>query len=289
MSQNVGWIKQHRSMLYKFSENKRLNSELWLVYHYLTQKAAFDDMIDLNKGQVKLSARDIQRDFLPQFNHVKLSRMLNKLAEDGSIKLTPLKNKKSGYLIEICQYDQFYGKNDQNQCNTSVTEVLHKCNEEKCSYIEERKKKKKEELNTLPDTDEQCRDPFDEIILDDQPNKTKKAKKEKPIGKSVAVINAYREAFYERYQSDPIIDASVRRQACTLVDRVGQELAENVVRFYLTHNDRWYLKKAHEFKFCLADCKKLCLEMEKNCYITDDSVNNFLNREKSRANSRFRI
>jgi hypothetical protein len=322
MTQSQGWIKILRNIRYKFSHNQSINYDLWNLYVFLYEKAAWDDTRELNKGQLKINVSQIKEEWMFHLYVTKIHRLLERLQNDGYIKMTKLsKINQQGYLIEICHYDQFVTQNEENlcetsvkrvsndcettsevndvesldnrcaeneQCETSVKRVSNDCETSGCSYIEERKKNKNEELNTTTAADEQHRTVDDDLILDDQSKKTKKPKKEKPIGKSVAVINAYQEAFFERYHDNITIDAAMRKQACLLIDRVGQEDAVNVVKFYLTHNDRWYLKKAHDIKYCLLDCKKLCLEMRRDLYITDESITNYLNNAKAKS-GKFRV
>jgi hypothetical protein len=313
MAQNLGFIKLQRSLLNSFSDDKKLNSELWLLYHYLVQIAAYDDMREVCRGQIKTKTIQIIQDFFPHWYAKKMLRRLHELQNLGFIKITVLDEyKQSQYLIDICQYDNLYGKSDEKSCPISVSQVSDKCLIENndnhqeslgnyhakktscpisvskvsdkclsppCSYyIEERKEELRiknnldEGVNPSPKVDEQ-------IIKVDK-------KKTKQKGKSKPVINAYQEAYLERYNVEALITPKVRTQACFIADQIPAEEIKDFIRFYLSHNDPFYLKKAHKLGLCLADIETIYTEFQKNGYITKEYVESF---SRPKNLSRFRI
>jgi hypothetical protein len=154
--------------------------------------------------------------------------------------------------------------------------VSDECPSEHCSYyIEERKKKREGRMNTIIDEQDAHRHISDDIILDDlSEEKPKRPKKKKDVSpsKSEPVINAYKEAYFNRYGIDPLVDVVVRSQACKIVDRVGNDHAPSIVSFYLSHDKPFYLENAHKLGICLSDCEKLYTEMKKGGYITKEYV-----------------
>jgi hypothetical protein len=167
--------------------------------------------------------------------------------------------------------------------------VSDECPSEHCSYyIEERKKKREGRMNRIIDEQDAHRHISDDIILDDlSEEKPKRPKKKKDVSpsKSEPVINAYKEAYFERYTVYPLIDVVVRSQACKIVDRVGAYNAPKLVTFYLSHDDQYYLKKAHTLGICLSDCEKLNTEMLKDGYINKE----YLDRFEKKKTGKFRI
>jgi hypothetical protein len=323
MTQSVGWIKLHRNLRYKFSNDRKLNFELWNLYVFLIEQAPWEDTLELKKGHLRMSAVDIQSDWFPNMYTRKIIRLLNRLNDGGYINLSRYsKSKNDGYIIQICNYDSIFSENGEKMCPTSVRRVSDECPSDKtdinlislennddknssclssvrrvsdecpttgCSYyIEERKKKREGRMNTIIDEQDAHRHISDDIILDDlSEEKPKRPKKKKDVSpsKSEPVINAYKEAYFERYTVYPLIDVVVRSQACKIVDRVGADNAPKLVTFYLSHDDQFYLKKAHTLGICLSDCEKLNTEMLKDGYINKE----YLDRFEKKKTGKFRI
>lgn len=70
------------------------------------------------------------------------------------------------------------------------------------------------------------------------------------------VWNAYRDAFVSRYKTEPVRNKTVNSQIKNLVGRLGTE-AVDVVKFYLSHNDAFYVRKHHPIGLCLTDAEGL--------------------------------
>jgi len=76
------------------------------------------------------------------------------------------------------------------------------------------------------------------------------------------VWRAYEEAFESRYATKPIRNAKINRQVSELVKRLGQTLACDVVRFYLSQNDRFFVERVHELGQCLAQAESLAARFQ---------------------------
>lgn len=92
-------------------------------------------------------------------------------------------------------------------------------------------------------------------------------KKDKPPTGSL-VWEAYKDSYQAKYGVPPIRNAQVNSICKQIVDRVGFEEAPNLVRFYLTHDNKFYLSKCHQLKYCLSDAEKLYTEMKKGIKMT---------------------
>lgn len=75
--------------------------------------------------------------------------------------------------------------------------------------------------------------------------------------KSADVFEAYREAYESRYGVDPVRNQQTNSMLCRLVDKLGAGEAAHVARFYLTHNNPFYVAKRHPVNLLLADAEGL--------------------------------
>lgn len=107
---------------------------------------------------------------------------------------------------------------------------------------------------------------------------------EGPIVNSTAenreIWECYLNAFRNRYGVDPVRNATVNAQISQLRQRLGKNEAMEVIRFFLKHNDSFYLKKTHSIGLCLKDCETLRTQMLRNTPITQTMVRSF---EKSQT------
>ena len=81
-----------------------------------------------------------------------------------------------------------------------------------------------------------------------------------PTGGS-EVWAAYAAAYEARYGHAPVRNARTNAQCSQLVGRLGLEAAVNVVRFYLTHQGRFYVQTCHALGACLKDAEGLHTQM----------------------------
>lgn len=67
----------------------------------------------------------------------------------------------------------------------------------------------------------------------------------------------YSEAFYAKYKVEPQRNARVMGQLKKFVEFVGSADAPEILRFYLTCNDQWYVKNMHSVGIALSQAEKL--------------------------------
>jgi len=67
---------------------------------------------------------------------------------------------------------------------------------------------------------------------------------------------AYSLAYFSRYHSEPVRNATVNSQIANLVKRLGHE-APDVVKFYLEQNRAFYIQSCHPVGLCLKDAEAL--------------------------------
>jgi len=75
--------------------------------------------------------------------------------------------------------------------------------------------------------------------------------------RSADTWEAYRRAYTERYQVEPVRNASVNAILLKFVGAVGQEEAPMIAAFYLQHNEAFYVKKRHPVSLLLHDATGL--------------------------------
>lgn len=81
------------------------------------------------------------------------------------------------------------------------------------------------------------------------------------------IWETYRENYYQRYKVDPVRNATVNAKISQLGKRVGHDALE-IVKFYLQHNDQFYLKSLHSIGLCLKDCESLYTQWKRGRAIT---------------------
>jgi hypothetical protein len=77
---------------------------------------------------------------------------------------------------------------------------------------------------------------------------------------SVAVWEAYSDAYRTRYGVDPTRNASVNAQIGRFVSLVPAEDAPAIAAFYVEHNRRYYVEKQHPAKLLMQDAEGLRTE-----------------------------
>lgn len=88
------------------------------------------------------------------------------------------------------------------------------------------------------------------------------------------IWEAYRSAYAARYQKDPIRNLTVNGQISQIGKRLGEEAIE-VVKFYVGHNDGFYLKKTHSIGQCLADAESLHTQWVRGRPVTSSLVRQY--------------
>lgn len=84
----------------------------------------------------------------------------------------------------------------------------------------------------------------------------KKTATEETKEKRRSAWKAYSDAFYLRYNTEPVQDAKANTAVCRLVDSLGDEAAP-VAAFYLSHNGAWYVQHSHSIEYLAKDAAAL--------------------------------
>lgn len=105
---------------------------------------------------------------------------------------------------------------------------------------------------------------------------------EKSKDSNKKVWEAYKECYMQRYKIEPARNAMVNKQISNLVKRLGEEDAINIVKFYLSHNDSFYLKNTHSIGLCLNNAESLYTQMKRNKQITQHDIKKFESKQNER-------
>jgi hypothetical protein len=88
-----------------------------------------------------------------------------------------------------------------------------------------------------------------------------KSEEEKELQEACkATWNSYCNAFFNRYGTEPIRNASVNTCIKNFVKRIGYEESPFVAAHFLLNNSSWYVTKGHSVASLLADAEKLRTE-----------------------------
>jgi hypothetical protein len=70
----------------------------------------------------------------------------------------------------------------------------------------------------------------------------------------------YAVAYFGRYRTEPVRNATVNSQMSNFVKRIGQEESPAVAAWYVSHNGRYYVQNCHPVSAMLKDAEKLRTE-----------------------------
>jgi hypothetical protein len=90
--------------------------------------------------------------------------------------------------------------------------------------------------------------------------KQPKVSKPKPETETSETWASYSEAYRERYRTEPVRNATVNSQMAQFVRRLGIEEAPHVARFYVGHQNAFYVRNMHTVGNMLNDAEKLRTE-----------------------------
>jgi len=82
------------------------------------------------------------------------------------------------------------------------------------------------------------------------------------------VWEAYAEAYERRWGHPPVRNARANALTKQLVTRLGSEASEHLVRFYVQHNEPFYLRNTHDLQYCVKNCDTLFTQMRRGEQIT---------------------
>lgn len=88
------------------------------------------------------------------------------------------------------------------------------------------------------------------------------------------IRDTYSSAYFQRYGVDVIFNKEFNSKIKSLAIRMGEEAIE-IVKFYLTHNDSFYIKSCHSIGLCLRDCEALRTQMLKGIQITNTKLKSY--------------
>lgn len=95
---------------------------------------------------------------------------------------------------------------------------------------------------------------------------------------------SYVMAYQNRWGREPVRNATVNGQVAQLGKRLGEEAIE-VVKFYVEHNDSFYVKNCHPIGLCLKQAEGLRTQWANGRPITGGAIKIF---EQSQKSSEFR-
>ena len=101
-------------------------------------------------------------------------------------------------------------------------------------------------------------------------------------GGGAEIWEAYREAYRGRYGVEPIRNATTNSQCASLAKRLGGAAVE-VVKFYLTHNDGFYLRNQHPIGVCLSQAESLHTQWQRGVAVTGSQVRQFENQHTTKT------
>lgn len=109
-------------------------------------------------------------------------------------------------------------------------------------------------------------------------NKSPKPVRKKPSSESTElnkkIWQSYFDAYLKRYKTEPIRNATVNTQISNLGKRLGEDAVE-VVAFFVSSNNGFYLQKLHQVGLCLADAESLHTQWRRGRAITQADVRSF--------------
>jgi hypothetical protein len=88
------------------------------------------------------------------------------------------------------------------------------------------------------------------------------------------LFKVYSEAFLNRYGVTPTRNAKVNKNCQQIYDRLGEDAFE-VAKFFLTHNDSFYLRAQHPIGSLLRDAESLHTQWKRGQAVTSAHVKQF--------------
>lgn len=302
MARNLnGWIRIDRSLLssriYKRSpETTQVWMALLLMANYEDSKEYLTgSVVKVKRGELVTGILALKS--LANVSEAKVKSALKWLEDNGKITQTIMPK---GRVISITSWDSY-----QADHGNIAEESLEDHRKIAGQSLEDRRKitarsplqnKEQETSNKEPVTinnepepvKKETREPekiLSEILTDSAPpEKVAKPKKPKPevstettqLRKSTR--ESYADAMGERWKVEVKFNATINSQIAGLVQRLGKDAPE-VIRFYVMHNDIFYVKKCHPVGACLKDAESLYTQWQRKQPITSAMARNFEKRE----------
>jgi hypothetical protein len=137
------------------------------------------------------------------------------------------------------------------------------------------KEEKIKESKRSSDEVDQPPSPVPQTSFEYEPKKNLGALKKETTENNRKIWEAYKAAYEKRYKVEPIRNATVNGQIANLGKRIGTERAIELVNFFLTHNDSYYVKTQHTIGSCLKDCESLHTQMLRGKAVTGTTARNY--------------
>ena len=105
----------------------------------------------------------------------------------------------------------------------------------------------------------------------------------------------FTDAYFKRYNIEPVRNAKVNGQIKLFVDRIGFQDAPHVAEFFVNHNEKYYVQRSHPIDSMLKDCEGLRTQWATNRPMTstkahqlDKTASNFDSIEQAKLMMRNR-
>lgn len=240
----AGWIKLHRKMTewewYDNVNTKVLFIHLLLMANHKPKKWA-GKMV--GRGQLVTGRHKLAKQL--GMGEQKVRTAFSNLRDTGEI---TIKATNRFTVITICNYEEYQiddseANQQPNQQLTSNLTNKQPTNNQQITTNKNAKKgkkvKKKEEILNLTGT---------------------QAPVPQKVGKGTATWSSYSSAFFQRYNTEPVRNATTNSLCARLVDRLGADIAPDVAGYYVGLNTSWYIQKGHSLQQLLADAEKIAME-----------------------------
>jgi hypothetical protein len=109
----------------------------------------------------------------------------------------------------------------------------------------------------------------------------KKVSPIKPESETASTWNSYSDAYFDRYGAEPVRNATVNGQLANFVRRLGRDESPHVARFFVGHNNAYYVREMHSIGAMVKDSEKLRTEWATNCKMTQTKA---LQADKTQTN-----
>ncbi len=96
----------------------------------------------------------------------------------------------------------------------------------------------------------------------------KKEPKQKSENITASTWEAYSNAYFDRYGTEPVRNAKVNAGIAQFVQRLGKDEAPHVARFFVGHGNGYYVREMHAVGPMLKDAEKLRTEWATNSRMT---------------------
>lgn len=232
------------------------------------------------EGRFKWKPRSLKASIMP-FDEIDFSRVLDALATRGFVVKYASDSSENtgvfGFIPGFTLHQVINNRESQsvlpepfknNYMDVSLTReprVSHADKGERKG--KERKGKERKEICSL-ETEINEKQKINEMQTADAVCATKKTVEEEAKKVRQAVWQAYADAYFRRYGTEPLRNAKVNGQVAQFCKRLPADEAPHVAAFYLTHPNRWYVQKGHEFGQLLNEAEKLRTEWATNRKVT---------------------